>query len=277
MSSMHFNTQRSSRSLKFLIIFTCICSLLSPFLSFILSHFSLLGPQDFFPLSLQGIERGFVWQFISYFFINSLGSSITLSLLMSCFFLMVLLWFSGKEILSHFGDWSFFALYFLAGILGGAVGLLGFLAFPSSIPLVGSKTPVFAMVTAWLMLYPNLELIFIFFWRIKAKWLVLILFGLSLFVDLIYGQFVYFLSSLTGILVGFLFTKFLWKLTWPFSKPIKKRARREDKIIDITETWEDDDAFMDRCLEKIAKEGSSSLTESEKRRMEAISKRKRNT
>src|ERR1700722_8329926 len=95
-------------------------------------------------------------------------------------------------------------------------------------------------------------------------------------MNLSYGQFIPFLADLAGITYGFLIGRLLWKLPNPYplnlhSRPNKQKNMREDKIIDISVLQERDDAFMDRMLDKIAKEGESSLTKRELERMKKIS------
>lgn len=281
-SSFFLGPHHTPKSVKILIWITVITSLLSPILTFILNHyFHLSGPSQWLALTKWGLNLRYLWEPITYFLIHSSGVGISLSLFLSLAFNMVLLWFTGSEIATRFGARSFILFYLGAALFAGLIAAGAIVLFSSESVLLGSGTPILALLMAWAMIYPDLELYFFFLLRIKAKWVVAILLGFALLSSLSYGSFIPLLADLSAILWGFLIGRLIWKLPNPYPlnlhlrKRTKKRERSSGKIIDISVMQESDDAFMDRMLDKIAKRGESALNATERERMNKISKRKR--
>lgn len=278
MQAFQIGPHKTPRSVKFLIWITAILSILAPITTYILQHyFQLSGPGNWFSLSLPGIKQGWIWQPLTYFFFHTTGVGISLSFLFALFFHLLLLWFAGSEIAFRFGTKAFLLFYFGAGLFSGLISLILLFLFSSSAVIVGSGPPVYALLMLWAMLYPDLELFFLFLIRIKAKWLVALFLGLALVINLSYGQFIPFVADFCGILFGFVVGRFVWKLPNPFPLNLefpKRGVKKGGKIIDISVFQESDEAFMDRMLDKIAKLGEESLTKREKERMKKISEKK---
>jgi len=280
-SSFFVGPRKTPICVKWLVVFTTVISLLSPIVTYFLEHYwHLPGPGAWLSLSLFGLKQGWLWQPLTYFFLHSAGVGISFSLLISLFFHMFLLWFSGSEIDFRFGDKGFLLFYLGAGLFAGIIAALSLLFFSSQSVLVGSGPPVYALMMAWVMIYPDLELFFFFLIRIKAKWLVALYLAFALLVNLSYGAFIPFFADCAGIVWGFLVGHFFWKLPNPYPlhleipKRTQKKKNKENKIIDISVFQESDDIFMDRMLDKIAKKGENVLTKRERDRMKRISKKK---
>ncbi len=273
--------QTGNLGLKWIIWITVLATLLSPLVSYGLEHlFHFSGPAAWLPLSRFGLQQGWLWEPLTYFFLHSAGMGISLSLLIGLFFNMVLLWFSGSDFAMRHGTLNFLLFYLGAGLAAGLVSTLLILLFSSQAILVGSTPAIFALIMIWAMHYPDLELFFFFVIRIKAKWLAALFLSLSLLIKLSAGAFIPFWADITGIVWGFCIGRFMWKMPNPFPLNLDLPRRKkpppsyDDKIIDIAVFQEDDDAFMDRMLEKIATEGKESLTKREQERMRKISERK---
>ncbi len=253
-SSFHFGPHRTPRVIKSLIIVILVCSLLSPILTFFLHHFfHLQGPQDWLPLSRQGFSKGAFWQPLSYFFIHSAGVDVSFSLLISLAFLLFFLWFAGSEVYFRFGLGRFFLLYLGGGVFAGLV-TLGFLfLFSSSALLTGSSPAVFSLLAAWALLHPSLDLYFFFFIRVKAKWLIVGILGFSLLTALMQRAYFAFIADSAGIAWGYLCTWFFLKRRFAFFFKKQHRNASKNKIIDIEVLRDEDDAFMDRMLEKMTR------------------------
>jgi len=281
-SSFFVGPHHTPKTIKWLIIFTIVATLISPIATYFLEHYvHIPGPSAWFSLSLFGIKQGWLWQPLTYFFLQTAGVGISISLLISLFFHMFLLWFAGSEVLFRFGAKNFILLYFSAGLFSGCLATCALFLFSSQAVLFGSGPPIYALLIVWAMLYPELELFFFFFIRLKAKWLVGIYLLIALLINLSNGAFISFLADLAGILWGFAAGRLIWKLPNPYplnlefsKKAAQKRKHNEDKIIDISVIQEKDDAFMERMLDKVAKEGESSLTQRERERMKKISEKK---
>jgi membrane associated rhomboid family serine protease len=271
--------RHTPKGIKWIIWITVAVTLLAPFLTYWFEHaFHLPGPTAWLSLSRFGIQKGWLWQPLTYFFLHSAGIGISLSLLFTLFFNMLLLWFTGSEFATRYGTRNFILFYLGGGIVAGIVSTALLFLFSSSAVLVSSTPPIFALVIIWAMLYPDLELFFFFLIRIKGKWLAALYLAIALLMNLSGGAFISFFADLTGIVWGFCIGRFLCHLPNPFPlnldfSPLKKK-RTQNKIIDITVLHEDDDVFMDRMLDKIAAEGKESLTKVEELRMKKISERK---
>lgn len=277
-SSFFTGPHHTPRSIKRLIWAIALVSLGAPILTFFFAHFfNLPGPGAWFTLSLLGIKKGWLWQPFTYFFLQSAGVGITLSLLFSLAFHLFLIWFVGSELVGRFTTRSFLLFFFGAGVFAGWLSTAALLLFGGQSTLAGSGPPLYASLIVWAMLYPDLELFFLFFIRFKSKLLVAILLGLALLINLSFGEFLSFWANLMGIIWGFCYGRFIWKLPNPYplnlELPKKKPPPSEGKVIDITVFQESDDDFMDRMLEKIARKGTDALTEREKKRMDIISKK----
>ncbi len=272
---MQVSYSKTPRSIKILIWAIVLTSFLSPIFTFTLNHyFKISGPSQWFALSNWGLTRGWLWQPLTYSFIQSIDVGITLSLLVSLFFHMLLLWFSGSEIQGRYGTRAFLLFYLGGALIAGMIAAAALLAFSSQSVVIGSAPPIYALMMVWVMLNSDLELSFLFLIRFKAKWLVAILLGIALLVNLSYGEFIPFLADVVGIGWGFLIGRLVWKLPNPYPLNLEFPKRKKNgKIININVMQESDKAFMDRMLEKIGRKGERSLTKRERQRMKNISER----
>jgi len=66
---------------------------------------------NLFGLSIPGLKRGYLWQFVTYLFVHGSPAHILLN--------MLGLYFMGPETERAIGSRHFLILYFLSGILGG--------------------------------------------------------------------------------------------------------------------------------------------------------------
>lgn len=274
-SSFFLGPYKTPQSLKRVLWALGLIGLIAPIFTFFLNHsFSLMGPSQWFALSRAGIFHGWVWQPFTYFIIQTAGVGISLSFLLSLAFHLFLLWFSGSELINRFGTRPFFLFFFGGALLSGLFAASLLLLFSSQAIIVGLSPPLFAVLTVWAMLYPDLELFFFFLLRIKAKRLIALFFGIALLFALSSGHFVLFFTEFFGMSWGYLIGRTIWKLPNPFSIPHKKK-QKTNKIIDISVMHESDEAFMERMLDKVAAKGEGSLTSRERERMNRISSRKK--
>lgn len=205
-------------SIKFLIWLLAACSLLAPIISFISLHIPLLIPPNvLFALSLRGILHGHIWQLFTYITIHSMSVHITLSLLFSLLFHLFLLWITSSDLSRRWSMRTFWLFFISATFICGLIGLAA-LSFTSPAQFVfGSSPPLFALLTIWVLYYPDLLISLFFVIRIKAKWLVTILFAISLFIHLSSNNIPLFFAELAGIGWGYLMGRWVWKLPQPFS------------------------------------------------------------
>jgi len=210
-------------------------------------------------------RRFFIWQLFSYMFLH--GG------LFHIFLNMLILWMFGCEVERYWGAKEFLKYYFICGIGAGFFHI--FFNMTSAIPVVGASGAIFGILIAFALLFPDrLVILFPFPIPIKAKYLALLFASLELVsgIFLVRSGVAHF-AHLGGMLVGFFYLKFGWRLSlsgrdflkrkrieWEIHRSLKKqqhisRLRRE----------------VDLILDKINEVGYENLTEKEKRTLKEAS------
>lgn len=247
--------------------------------------FNSNGPQDWLSLSLYGIRQFYLWQPATYLFTQNEGSNaISISYLIHLCFNLYVLWFLGNSITERIGNKSFFKLFFISGILSGLSALLVMKLTGSSTIISGPGSAILSLLTFWTMLYNEAEIRLFILIPMQAKWILTAVFAILVLTSL--GSIPYLTLYLTGMLVGYIYAIIVYDLKSPFeflspfedfiSKRFKQSDNTDGKIIDFeTGRTLDDEMFVDSMLAKISKYGEDSLTFNERRRLEAISKRKK--
>jgi membrane associated rhomboid family serine protease len=285
-----------------LIAWTVSLSLLSSLVQTIFDQFDIFpGPRIIFSLNWWGISQGYVWQLFTYLFIqDSSIKGINFTYLLSLFFNMYLLWVIGTDIIQMKGKGAFLRFYFFIGITIGIVAILlmpltgkyAFLSGPSGILL--------ALLTIWSMAFPENELLLFFLLPIKTKWIATGIITSVLLVTLSEWDLTYFIFYLTAVLFGYLYVAISWGWRTPFAftsaldskltmlglslqkyiprMKSKNKGSEKTKIVDLQtgKRLTADEEFIELMLSKISKHGESSLSWSEKKRMQQISERKKN-
>jgi membrane associated rhomboid family serine protease len=152
-----------------------------------------------------GMESFRPYQLISHMFLHgSLGH---------IFFNMFGLFMFGKVLESVLGSKRFFTLYFLSGI-GAAILQLAIYYFQQAPAImIGASGAIFGILAAFTMMFPNVELMIIFFpVPIKAKYIVPIYAVLELFFGIarFEGDNIAHFAHLGGAIVGFILIM-VWK------------------------------------------------------------------
>lgn len=283
----------SPKPLKYLLLFIAGISTFCAFYDhFFTNFFGLPNPSMWFSLSTWGIKHFFVWELLTYPFVHSnVGYGLSFGFVIHLLFNLYLLWVFGTGIYDRHGKRSIYRLFFGGTLFAGLVATLFIALSPSQLMFSGASAPLYSIMIAWTVLFPENTLLLFFSFRIKAKWLVLSLLGFNLFLNLMNRNLFYFSGYLAAILFGYFYALIVWRLYGPFTKlqPFEKKVirfsfklkkmfipySRNSKIVDINiaQRSQKDDKFMDYCLSKISKEGKDSLTWNEKRRMNKISKK----
>jgi membrane associated rhomboid family serine protease len=260
--------------LKILIFLTIGVSLAAGFLP------QLYG---WLALTWAGIEHLYLWQLITYIFLEP--GPISFGFFLQLGFNMYILWMFGTSLIERSHTRLFLTLYFGATLLAGLTAL----AFPHAV-LTGSTNAVFAVLTAWAMVNPGSQLLLFFSIPFKAEWLILALVGFSLFIDVTTANWVAAVCLIVSVLYAYLFSLIVWRnpSPFPFLRPFERNILRllekkprethhHSKIYDIKsgEPVLDDHQFMDAMLDRISRHGEDSLTPAEKKRMREISNRKK--
>lgn len=278
---------------------TCLISLISAAISPLFhTLFEITGPQEWLSLSWWGISHYFLWQPISFLFVQTTSfGTISFSFLLTLVFNMSLLWIMGTDLTHLVGSRPFLRFYLISGLLSGLFALL-FMPLFGQYPFLGESTPaILALLTAWTLSQPERELLFFFLIPLKAKWLTLGIIASFLLISISELNGVHFILYLSAPLIGYLYALLAWGFHSPFPSfhsyelkgthffqkwknrfsPSKTKSSRTSshKVLNMhPEKWENDEAFIDAMLEKISKKGESSLTWLEKEKMKKISQKK---
>ena len=279
--------------IKNLIIATCAVSLFAALTNNLFTYlFGSTGPQDWLSLSWWGVKKLYIWQFISYIFVQYTGfEGITFGYLINLTLSMYFLWIVGSITQERVGTAPFLRLYLLSGVFAGMAALL-FMPLLGYGSLAGPAPALLALLVVWTMLDPHSEIMLFSSIPVKTKWLAALILAGALLICLSQLNLSYFILYMAGALFGYLYALLAWNLEGPFpithpydhaiakigikirqtlNKWKGKKGADPKKIIPFPLT---DDQFVDAMLQKISKHGESSLSWIERRRLDEISNRK---
>lgn len=184
---------------------------------------------------------------------------------------MLMLYFFGTMLEERLGARRFFLTYLAAQIAGGLVFLVPVLFGVHDAAVIGASGAVFGVMIAVATLYPN-QRVFLFFLPLLMKWLAIGIVGLEAFSALVQlkqgSDGTAHLVHLGGAAYGYLAVRFGLIQKDPIQILERKRA-----VMQVAREA-DDEARMDRLLEKIHQEGMASLTRSEKEFLKRMSSRR---
>ncbi len=226
-------------------------------------HHVKLGPDRFTTLfwlyQPLAIGKLWLWQLVTYMFLHSVSDP------WHIIFNMLVLWMFGSEVEKAMGTRRFLTMYFTAGIFAGIFGCL----FTPNNPILGASGAIFAVEIAFAMFYPNATIIF-FVFPIKAKYLVTIFAGITVFNCLMpTGGNVAHFAHLGGLLYGFLFIRYEPRFTnfiisWQ-NQQKENEYRKEEEVRKA----------VDALLDKVNRTGMKGLTRRERSYLKNASKRYR--
>jgi membrane associated rhomboid family serine protease len=240
----------------------------------------------YLPLSVEGLEHGYVWQLLTYQFLHA-G---LWHILGNCWVIYVF----GREMESVLGGGKFLALMFSSGIVGGVFQVLVALAWPQyfgthmtggrffSGETVGASACGFGLVAAYALMFPERELtlllFFIFPVHLRAKTLligsaVLALAGFALPNVIMPG--VAHAAHLGGMAMGWFFVRHILQGDWSrlegFLHPAQKQPSRRPPPEPPGKKPEAGfvESEVDPILDKISAHGIQSLTSREREILES--------
>lgn len=222
----------------------------------------------YFGLTSDLVLSGWVWQLISYGFLH--GS------FMHILFNMLALWMFGSELAEIWGERSFLKFYLLTMLSGGLVTLLAHVLGVPQGTVVGASGAIYGLLVAFAFTWPNRELLFMLIFPIKAKYFIMIIMLMVLFVQ---GEGVAVFAHLGGAVGGFLLIKVFsfWRTKslagpgWSFQRYLQKR--RFQRYQEEMNQRENAKKRVDELLEKISSQGMDSLSRSEKKFLNEASKK----
>jgi membrane associated rhomboid family serine protease len=262
----------------------------------VVAFFLQYGPlrsvsNEYLTLSLDGLKRGFVWQLLTFQFMHSGPAHLAMNGLT--------LYIFGREMESVLGKARFLTLYFASGVIGGLIQVLAGWIAPHYFggAVLGASAGIFGIVAAFATLFPNQILtMFLIPISFKAKVLLFVSAAIAIlgpFFPKIFGANVANAAHIGGMLSGIAWIKFGWhhdyvQLPWEgwFSGRKALRQSRKSELVRATsarpgsrraksDTAADlpEDEFISRevdpILDKISQHGIQSLTERERKILEA--------
>ena len=239
-------------------------------------------------LSLEGLKRGFVWQLLTYQFLHDPNGIMHLVLN------SVGLYFFGRPMELMLGRKSFLKLYLFSGLAGGVFQVLLALVSPEfNRPMVGASAGICGLVAAFALLSPDSVIYVFFVLPVRAKYFLPLMIVLStVFIFTSQGDGVAHGAHLGGTLFGVAYLR--WFYVSDYFAAAWQRLRGSRSLRPIVkvrfphaEAWRHEKGGradeppsgdfisreVDPILEKISAHGIHSLTERERKILEAARER----
>lgn len=283
---------------KWLVIINVVCFILQVFSPSPAAQEQLddsqVAPQpqkqiltEVFDLDAKAVSEGQVWRLLTYAFLH--GG------FMHILFNMLFLWWFGTDVEDLYGPVEFLTFYLASAVVGALAYVAAWAAgVGSANPVIGASGAVMAVMVVYAMHYPS-RIIWVFFLPIPIWFFVLF----ELMRD--WATFATGTRTTTAVSVhlgggifGFAYYELQWRLSGFFSgfKAVQRRRPRarlrvyreevEAPAMDLGASSPDVDeqleAKLDAVLDKVARLGQASLTESERQillRASEVYKRKK--
>lgn len=165
-----------------------------------------LVDEGYLALSLEGIERGYIWQLLTYQFLHAVPYP--WHVLVNCW----MLYMFGREIETVLGPKRFLLLYLMSGIVGGLFQVFAAWVWPMHFAgaSVGASAGVSGVTAAFAMVFPNEILLLLGIIPMRAKNLIFLMLGitaLGISFPEKFGGNVAHAAHLGGILTGLAFSR----------------------------------------------------------------------
>ena len=232
---------------------------------------------EYFALSTEGIEHGYVWQLVTYQFMHAgwlhiLGNS------------WVIFMF-GREMEAMLGGKKYLALVFSSGIVGGVFQVLVALLWPQYFggAVVGASACAFGLVAAYATMFPERELTLLLFFiipiHLRAKSLLIGLAVLAVtgfaFPNIIMPGVAH-AAHLGGMAMGWFFVRKILQGDWsrltgalrPAEKEKSSLRRPSPEPLEEKSPADFVASEVDPILDKISRDGIQSLTAHERQILE---------
>ena len=241
-------------------------------------------------LSKEGLGSGYVWQLLTFQFLH--GGM--LHLFFNCWALYVF----GRAVEEALGWRNFLLLYFSSGVVGGLFQMIGALLWSTHLggAVVGASAGVFGLVAAYATLYPERQLTLLLFFVIpismRSKFLLLFSALMAVFGILVPDGQVAHAAHLGGMVMGIAYVRKIihWQWSWLNFRRAPRRPPPRELVKVATTKWPSAriarlelkeevsaEEFLSRevdpILDKISAHGIQSLTDRERKILEAAPKR----
>jgi len=229
-------------------------------------------------LTVESLLRGEIWRLLSYMFLHANSTHLLVN--------MFMFWMLGSVFERQIGTRRFLLLYFACGVAGGlfeaVFNYLMFLKFGPvflTMPAVGASAGVMGILVAFATLNPREKFLVFFILPVEAWWVAAV-YGLietwPILKDLVFsqnpmwGDNVAHAAHFGGMVVGFVWMKWGERI----ARLLRRGSAPREKVF-TGRTSEEEDAEVDRILDKIRDDGLDSLTLREKMFLHEVSRRRR--
>jgi membrane associated rhomboid family serine protease len=120
--------------------------------------------EETFALSVEGLKAGHFWQLITYQFMH--GSFLHI------FANSWAIYMFGRVVETNLGTGRMLVIYFVSGVVGGLVQILGMAFWPwlfGEGPVVGASAAVYGLIAAFVTLFPRQRLLLLLFFFIPVS------------------------------------------------------------------------------------------------------------
>ncbi|MBM4018235.1 MAG: rhomboid family intramembrane serine protease [Planctomycetes bacterium] len=227
-------------------------------------------------VTVAGLGRLEVWRLVTYMFLHASADHILIN--------MFMFWMLGLALERQVGARRFLALYLAAGALGGLLeagfNCLMFLQYGPpgrmflTLPTVGASAGVAGVLVGFATLNPRARF-YVFFLLPVEAWLVALVYVLVETRHVIFGLRGGWTDNMAhaahfgGAMAGFVWMKWGGRLRGPVRRGPALRIQRPQR-----EATGEEEAELDRILDKIHREGLGSLTLREKMFLQEMSRRR---
>ncbi|MBI3877746.1 MAG: rhomboid family intramembrane serine protease [Verrucomicrobia bacterium] len=245
----------------------------------------------FFGLSLAGVKKGWVWQFVTYSFLHGGVWHLICNGLM--------IFFCGRVMEEVLGSRGFLKLYFVSCVAGAALQIAMAFAVPDlygKALVIGASGAAMGLLAAFATMFPHKEiclyLFFVFPITLLARTLLWFFGALSLFGMLVPLDGVAHAAHMGGLLAGIVFVKgFVQReeasFDWNFLRKLGRKRElvrtRSGGTVSLQRVPSDENEELppaefisqevDPILDKISAHGIHSLTERERKILAAARER----
>lgn len=257
-----YGLAQKPRAIHFLIFLNIVGFILSGIIPYFLA---IRGYEEIMPLTKETtIEKLWLWQFFSFGFIYNVKDWAIFGLII----FMYMLYLFGKELELVVGSKKLIIIYFGCQAIGGYCYVVYQYLSCTSVPAVGNQFPgAMALICTSAFMWPSRPIFFFFLIPMRMITACLIVIGVQIFFSLIDWR----RGGVPIASLGAIAASFVWFKTGPVFDSLV--ARMENASVRRKYLMEERlRKEVDRILEKISKQGRSSITKKEEETLKKASK-----
>lgn len=201
----------------FIVAFASFSLAVALFNKLAVSLFSGLSLTDIFAVSSSFLNKYFLWQPLTYFFIEPSYDGLSFGFLLNVFFNAYLLTIIGSSLIEQLGKKTFIKQMVYSGLIPGLIGFILIKLFGLKSLVIGPQPLIYSLLIIWLSFNPIAELFVFIALKLRAKLIIFALIGISLLSALSEGRFLDFFVYFSGILVGYLSATVVYGVKSPFN------------------------------------------------------------